>query len=204
MNIKYYFAKAIKFLHIPATIASKIHRTSKIASASHVVNTKIGKYSYIGNNCTIIEAEIGNFCSLADNVIIGGASHPIKWVSTSPVFHHGKNILKENFSTHIFQTTKKTIIKNDVWIGNNSLIKSGIIIQNGAVVGMGSVVTKDIGAYEIWAGNPARLIKKRFSETIIDDLVKISWWEWDDYQLKKYSKYMNNPIILVKHCKIHN
>jgi len=204
MKISYYISKILKKIHIPAIKNSEIHSTSKIASASHVVNTKIDKYSYVGNNCTIIDTEIGSFCSVADNVVIGGASHPIEWVSTSPIFHNGNNILKQNFSTHIFQTTKKTIIENDVWIGNNSLIKSGTVIQNGAIVGMGSVVTKNIGAYEIWAGNPAKLIKKRFSKEIIDNLFKISWWEWDDTQLKKYSKYMNDPINLIKHCKMYN
>jgi len=204
MGISYYFAKAIKILHLPAIKNSTIHNTSKVSSATLLVNIIMNKYSFIGSNCTVINTEIGSFCSIADNVIIGGAAHPIDWVSTSPVFHNGKNILKKNFSNHPFKTTERTSIKNDVWIGSNCLIKSGVTIENGAIIGMGSVLTKNVGAYEIWAGNPAKFIRKRFPEDIINDLIKIAWWEWDDSALKKYSKYINNPINLIKHCKIHN
>ncbi len=131
------------------------------------------KYSYIGNYCTVINSEIGKFCSIADNCIIGGANHPIGWVSTSPVFHQGKNVLRKNFSALEFVTTTRTFIGNDVWIGSNCLIKSGIKISDGAVIGMGSVVTKNVGPYEIWAGNPAKMIKGRFADSIIDDLLAI-------------------------------
>jgi len=192
MNIQYYFAKFIKYLHIPAIKNSTIHNTSKVASASHVVNTIMHKYSYIGNNCTVIDVQIGSYCSIADNVIIGGASHPIDWASSSPVFHYGKNILKKNFSEHIFHTTKKTIIGSDVWVGNNCLIKSGVIIDSGAIIGMGSVVTKDIGPYEIWAGNPAKKIRKRFDDKTIEILLESKWWNSSEDTLKKLATEMNN------------
>lgn len=63
---------------------------------------------------------------------------------------------------------------------------------------MGSIVTKDIGDYEIWAGNPAKLIRKRFSEDIVQGLVKISWWDWDDLTIQKYSQYIRNPEQFIK------
>lgn len=164
---KYYLSKLIKKLHIPAIKESKIDRTSKVCSGSHLVNVAIAKYSYIGNFCTVLNTNIGAFCSIADNVIIGGASHPLDWVSTSPVFYSGKNIMKKNFNSYSFEAFVTTNIGNDVWIGNNCLIKTGITVGDGAVIGMGSVVTKDVGPYEIWGGNPARPIKKRFDENLI-------------------------------------
>lgn len=191
MRIGYFISKALKKIHIPAIKKSNIHSTSKVGSFSHLVRVKMNKYSYIGNNCTVIDVDIGGFCSIADNVIIGGASHPINWVSTSPVFHDGKNIMRKNFANHPYELTKKTILKNDIWIGNNSLIKSGVTINNGAVVGMGSVVTKDIGEYEIWAGNPAKLIRKRFSDEIIKQLSASDWWSWNDDEINKFAKFMN-------------
>lgn len=191
-RLSYYFSKLIKKIHIPAIKNSNIDKTSRICSASHVVDVKMGRYSYIGNNCTVINVNIGNFCSIADNVIIGGASHPITWVSTSPVFHKGKNIMKKNFSTHYFETSKRTTIENDVWIGNNCLIKSGIKIENGAVIGMGSVLTKDVGPYEIWGGNPAKLIRKRFDDKKIEYLLKYQWWDLPEEILKEKSKDINN------------
>jgi acetyltransferase-like isoleucine patch superfamily enzyme len=194
MKLQYYIAKLIKFLHLPAIKNSSIHKTSRVASASHVVNTTMGKYSYIGNSCTVVDVTIGNFCSIADNVIIGGASHPMEWVSTSPVFCDGKNIMNKNFSTHNFQTTVQTNIGNDVWIGNNCLIKSGVTVDNGAVIGMGSVVTKDIGPYEVWGGTPAKIIRKRFDSDIIEKLLNSKWWNWDDKKIMQNSKHMNDII----------
>jgi len=180
---------------------SYIDKTSRVCSGSHLVAVKMGKYSYVGNYCTIINTEIGSFCSIADYCIIGGASHPINWVSTSPVFHEGKNIMKTNFSKHKFVTTRKTTIGNDVWIGSNCLIKSGIVIGDGAIIGMGSVVTKDVGKYEIWAGNPAKFIRKRFSSDIAEQIINTKWWDWDEDKLSSYAIYFNDVSEFIKNNK---
>lgn len=172
-KLKYYFSKFIKKLHLPAIKNTVVHKSSNVCDGAHVVNSEIGKYSYIGNYCTIINTDIKAFCSIADNCIIGGAAHLIKWVSTSPAFHDVKNCMSKNFSNHAFETSQKTNIGNDVWIGNNSLIKSGIKIGDGAVIGMSSVVTKDVPSYEIWAGNPSKLIRKRFDDNTINELLRI-------------------------------
>lgn len=192
MNFMYYLSKLIKKLHFPAIKNTKMDRTSIICSGSHIVNSKMGRYSYLGYFCTIINTEIGAFCSIADNCIIGGASHPIDWVSTSPVFHQGKNIFKKNFSNHPYITGIKTNIGNDVWIGSNCIIKSGITIADGAVIGMGSVLTKDVGAYEIWAGNPAKFIRDRFSNEVIEKLQSSQWWNYNDLALKQASINFND------------
>lgn len=192
MKISYLIAKIIKKSYLPAIKNSNIDKTSKICSASQLRNVDINKYSYVGPACSITDTEIGSFCSIAANSSIGGGSHPINWVSSSPVFTNGKNIMGENFSSHNFNPYKKTIIKNDVWIGTNCLIKSGVIIGNGSVIGMGSVVTKDIGDYEIWAGNPARFIRKRFTNEIIEQLLKSEWWLWSNEELRRKSINFNN------------
>lgn len=192
LNIFYLISKLIKKINIPAIKNSKIDKTSKICSGSHVVDSIIGRYTYAGNFCTIINTTIGNFCSIADNCIIGGSKHPIDWGSTSPVFHTGKNILKKKYSDHAFAVSEHTTIGNDVWIGNNCLIKSGIRIKDGAIIGMGSVVTKDIGEFEIWAGNPAKLLRKRFSDDQIEKIVKSKWWNFEDEKIKKISKNIND------------
>ena len=191
-KIKYVLAKLMKKAQLPAIKNSNIASNSKICSGSNVLNISLDRYSYIGNNCTIIESEIGKFTSIADNCIVGGASHPMDWVSTSPVFHEGKNILKKNFSEHTFNPYKKTIIGNDVWLGNSVLVKAGVTIQDGAVIGMGSIVTKDIGPYEVWAGNPAKLIKKRFDDKTIKILRESLWWEKTDIEIAKESLNFND------------
>jgi acetyltransferase-like isoleucine patch superfamily enzyme len=201
MNIKYILSKIIQKLHVPAIINSNIQKNAKVGSASQCVNVDLGNYSYIGNSCTLINVRVGKFCSIADNCIIGGASHPTDWGSTSPVFYRGKNILGRNFSNHYYDPYKKTIIASDVWIGSSCLIRSGVTIETGAVIGMGSVVTKDIGPYEIWAGNPAKLIKKRFSEDIILELVQSKWWESSDKLISEYAKQINNIESFVEITK---
>lgn len=191
-GLKYYFAKIIRKINFPAVKNSAIDRTAKICSGAHVVNTTVGRYSYVGNFCTVIHTQIGNFCSVADNCIIGGASHPIQWVSTSPVFIKGKNVLKKNLANNDYDCWSETKIGNDVWIGNNVLIKSGISVGNGSVIGMGSVVTHDIGDYEIWAGNPARKIRDRFDKTTVIQLHDSKWWNIPDRELEKFGSEISD------------
>lgn len=76
-----------------------------------------------------------------------------------------------------------TTIGNDVWIGSRAIILGGTNIADGAVIGSGSVVTKDIGPYEIWAGNPAKFIRKRFDDQTIEKLLESKWWDWSDEKL---------------------
>lgn len=189
------------FYHIsPLSIIqeAQIDKTAAISSGTKFYRGSLGKYSYIGNDSFVSDTNIGKFTSISSNCYIGGAGHPIDWVSTSPVFHRWKNIMKKNFSKHDFEPFKKTEIGNDVWIGNGVLIKAGIKISDGAIIGMGSVVTKDVGPYEIWAGNPARIIRKRFDDETIDFLLRYSWWNLDEEKLKNEAKYFNDINALKK------
>lgn len=178
-----------------------VDKTAAICSGVRFYRGKIGKYSYIGNNSFVSDTNIGNFTSISTDCYIGGTSHPTDWVSTSPVFHKWENIMKKNFTRHEFEIFKRTTIGNDVWIGNRVMIKAGVKIGDGAVVGMGAIVTKDIGPYEIWAGNPARLIRKRFDDETIDAFEKMKWWEWDDIKIEKYADKFTAPSELIEAWK---
>lgn len=178
-----------------------VDKTAAICSGVRFYRGKIGKYSYIGNNSFVSDTDIGSFTSISTDCYIGGTSHPTDWVSTSPVFHKWENIMKKNFARHEFEIFKRTTIGNDVWIGNRVMIKAGVKISDGAVVGMGSIVTKDIGPYEIWAGNPARMIRKRFEDETIDALEKMKWWEWDDNKIEKYAEKFTVPSELIEAWK---
>jgi len=178
-----------------------VDKTAAICSGVRFYRGKLGKYSYIGNNSFVSDTDIGSFTSISTDCYIGGTSHPTDWVSTSPVFHKWENIMKKNFARHEFEIFKRTTIGNDVWIGNRVMIKAGVKISDGAVVGMGSIVTKDIGPYEIWAGNPARLIRKRFDDETIDALEKMKWWEWDDNKIEKYAEKFTVPSELIEAWK---
>lgn len=181
-----------KIIGIPAVKKSTLKKGVKIDSFSVVVDAKIGEYSYIGEHSSLICAEIGSYCSISNYCAVGGGSHPTDWVSTSPMFNSSKGILKNKYSNNEYNPHKKTIIHNDVWIGSHCLIKSGVTIGNGAVIGMGSVVTKDIPEYEIWAGNPARFIRKRFDDDIVNQISEIQWWDWEREKIISEANGFNN------------
>ena len=95
MRLQYIISKILKKIRGAAINKSTIHKTSKVESGSLVVNSTIDRYSFCGYDCDILNCEIGCFCSIANNVIIGGAAHPINWVSTSPVFYNRReNMMK--------------------------------------------------------------------------------------------------------------
>lgn len=198
MNVGYYFIRGInKIFKLNAIKNSKIHPKAKLCYKIQMVNSSIGKYSYIGENGSILYTDIGAFCSIAENCTIGGPSHSMEYVSTSPIFTKGRNIFGKNFAEINFDPYRRTIIGNDVWIGSMCMIKAGIQVGNGAVIGMGSVVTRDVPDYEIWAGNPARCIRKRFDDKTIEKLRKIKWWEYNDTELRIFGKEFDDPQSLI-------
>lgn len=191
--VKYVFSKAIKKLHLKAIRKSKVHSTSKIEPGTEFVNSSMGKHSFCGYFCQIINAEIGSFTSIANNVVIGGGMHPIDWVSMSPVFYAGKDSVKAKFSEYEREKHKRTVIGSDVWIGQNAIIKQGISVGHGAVIGMGSVVTKDVPPYAVVGGVPAKFIKSRFSEQTIRKMLESKWWEMSDIDLRIHARFIKSP-----------
>ena len=119
-------------------------------------------------------------------------------VSMSPVFYEGHDSVKAKFSQHNREKVKLTMIGNDVWIGKRAIIKEGLTIGTGSVIGMGSVVTKDVEPYTIVADWPAKIIRKRFDAEIIDNLLKSEWWNFDEKKLKVFAKYFADPNLFFK------
>ncbi|PRD39388.1 UNVERIFIED_CONTAM: cat [Trichonephila clavipes] len=158
-------------------------------------------YSFCGYNCSIVNTKIGKFCSIASGVVIGGIAHPVHFVSTSPVFLSHKDSVRTKFSHHEYLPEIHTNIGHDVWIGEGAFIKAGVKIGNGAVIGMGSVVTKDVPDYAIVAGNPAKIIRYRFEQEIIDALIASEWWSLPAYKLKKLGSYTNDPKVFIEKLK---
>ncbi len=198
MKLYFYWSKILKKVRGCAIKNSMIHPTSKVESGSLIVNSTMGKHSFCGYDCEISNCEIGSFCSIANGVIIGGGAYPINWVGTSPVFYEGRDSVKAKFSTFSRISPLVTHISHDVWIGQNVLIKQGVSIGTGAVIGMGSVVTKDVEPYSIVAGNPAKLIRMRFEESLASRLLASKWWEIEENQLKKLASNIKHPEEFLK------
>lgn len=199
MNLLYLYSKIFKKLRGASLLNSFVDKSSKIESGTSFINSKMGKYSFCGYDCEMLNVNIGNYCSIANNVVIGGAMHPMHWVSMSPVFYAGRDSVKKKFAEYQRDEDKPVNIEHDVWIGQYSMIKQGVSIGTGAVIGMGSIVTKDVPPYEIWAGNPAKFIKKRFDDETIKKLLQSEWWNKPDSEMEKIGKYFNNvPAFLEK------
>jgi acetyltransferase-like isoleucine patch superfamily enzyme len=142
----------------------------------------IGRHSYGKPNVILFAGDsarvsIGSFCSLASAIeVMPGGNHPTDMVTTYPIRRRlaGTEQPGEPWSKG------DVAIGNDVWIGRGVKILGGITIGDGAVVAAYSVVTKDIPPYAIAAGVPARVVRERFSEEIVERLLRIRWWDWDD------------------------
>lgn len=178
----------------------KIDKFKKSYKINHLLKTgklKIGNYTYGINNLSILSnngseemVEIGKFCSIASGVtIITGGNHPIHWKSLYPI--RIKFNLVGKYEDGMPFSKGPIIIGNDVWIGTNVLILSGVKIGNGSVLAAGSVVTKDVPPFSIVAGNPAKVIKFRFDSDQIKLISNLSWWDWDIEKIIRNVDFLN-------------
>lgn len=157
----------------------------------------IQAYSYIARGTIVSDCEIGKFTSIGPNCTLGYGQHPTNWVSTSPVFYSSEKIIETlSADKSYFKAERERIsIGNDVWIGAQVYIKNGVTIGDGAIIAAGAVVVNEVKPYSIVGGVPAKLIKMRFSEDIIDELLSIKWWNKDIEHLKKLRHYFVSDDI---------
>ncbi|WP_317043540.1 DapH/DapD/GlmU-related protein [Flavobacterium pectinovorum] len=162
----------------------------KIYSKYRLFNSIIGSYTYVAENSIISNTIIGKFCSIGPNLICGWGIHPTNALSTHPMFYSTKKQNGTSLSEiDKIEETKNIIIGNDVFIGMNVTILDGVKIGDGAVIGAGAIVSKDIPAYAIAVGNPIRIIKYRFDDAKINQLLKIKWWDFAKEDLPLVEKY---------------
>ena len=151
-----------------------------------LTESSVGRFTYFAGGSRVFYTDIGSFCSIAENVIIGHAEHPLNRISTSPLFYKSNNEFgNKNFVVNEQLEFKRTKIGSDVWIGYNAFIRTGVRIGHGAVIGAGAVVTKDVEPYSIVGGVPAKLIRKRFDEKTINALLSLEWWNWPTSKIEK-------------------
>lgn len=151
--------QAIKGSHINVQSETQIDKFSSV-----------GSYTYVGRFCNITASRVGRYVSIANNVLIGQGGHDLDRISTSSIFYNDPwNTL----------TQRKCIIESDVWIGVDVIVLRGVTIGVGAVVGANSVVTKDVPPYAIVAGSPARILRYRFSNEKIIEVIASAWWKKD-------------------------
>ena len=147
----------------------------------------------MGHNNSVVNAEIGAFCSIASYCALGGSGHFLERVSTSPLFAKGHNAFHKSFASLSNPMSQPVHIGNDVWVGEAVYIKQGIHIGNGVIIGAHSVVTHNIPDYAIVAGIPAKIIRYRFEEKTIQNLLTLKWWNWPEKKLIQYGAFFDNP-----------
>lgn len=173
----------------------------------------VGKYTYGVNNIDIYYwgegtyLDIGNYCSISGHIIIYlGGNHRTDWGTTFPFGHIHQNTFNKFDGTGHPSTKGNVKIGNDVWIGTYATIMSGVTIGDGACIANNSVVTKDVPPYAIVGGNPAKIIKYRFSDNIIEKLLKHKWWNLSELQINDLSPLLCSTDIekLIEKLEIIN
>lgn len=176
---------------------------------SFLTECQLGYGSYIADKSYMAKTEVGKYCSIGAYVKTAVGNHPIRTnVSSCPSFFSSNPanglsvIVDKEVKEYTYSNEAKgycITIENDVWIGTGVVILSGVTIHNGAVIGAGSVVTKDVEPYGIYAGNPARKIGSRFSESEVSKLLMLQWWNKDEaWIIENAYKFKNTSSVLEK------
>lgn len=165
-------------------IGSNVYLGKGVKYVGAINQGYIGDYTYINDALIYDGVKIGKFCSIAHNVCIGPGEHYTNRIATYPV---KIRVLNEPWEG-VFPNTKETVIGNDVWVGNNATILSGVKIGNGAIIAAGAVVTHDVPPYTIVGGIPSRVIRYRFEQSTIEMLQKLEWWNKNYEWLKEHEE----------------
>lgn len=184
-------------------IESEIHGEIVLGERSVIFRSIISGNVSIGSNTTIWGPNIqilsvknpitiGNFCSIARDVSIQEYFHDYKKLTT---YYIGRNIFGHDVKNEVV-SKGPIVIGNDVWIGTGVQIMSGVTIGDGAVIAANSTVTHNVLPYAVMAGVPARILKYRFSQEIIEELLRIKWWDWSIDKIKDNKQLFSENLSL--------
>jgi virginiamycin A acetyltransferase len=186
---------------------SKLAGYNSINRRNYILRSSLGHYTYTGIGAMIRSSDIGKFNSISWNVSIGGGDHSHGFLSTLPEsrFYQlddgGRGDRSENALAKIFQRQARCTVGHDVLISSNVTILRDVSVGHGAVIGAGAVVTKNVEPYSIVAGVPARVIRFRFKENIIEELLRIAWWNWPIEFIRQNSDCIFGSELDISHIR---
>lgn len=163
-------------------------RYTEIGARTKLLEVRMADYSYVVNDSDIAYASIGKFCSIAAMTRINPGNHPMQRASQAhftyraSAYFPGEPDEAEFFA---WRRSHHVGIGNDVWIGHGAIVLPGRSIGDGAVIAAGAIVTKDVAAYAIVGGNPARVIRQRFADEIAARMRALAWWDWPHERLRE-------------------
>jgi hypothetical protein len=166
--------------------AATLGAYTEVGARTKLLDVELGDYSYVVNDSDIAYARIGKFTSIAAMTRINPGNHPMHRASQShfsyraSAYFDGERDEDEFFA---WRRAHRVVIGHDVWMGHGAIVLPGRRIGHGAVIGAGSVVTKDIPAYAVAVGNPARIVRPRFTDTVAARMQALAWWNWPHERL---------------------
>ncbi|OHV79652.1 DapH/DapD/GlmU-related protein [Ensifer sp. LCM 4579] len=177
------------FVHPAASVVnSTVGRYTEIQERSRLEEVEFGDYSYIMQDGSIWCATVGKFVNIAAAVRINATNHPT-WRATLHHFTYRAPMYwddaEPDHDLFAWRRQNRVTIGHDVWIGHGATILPGVTVGNGAVIGAGAVVSRDVAAYTIVGGVPAKLIRARFTAEIGEAMDRIAWWDWEHDRLRR-------------------
>ena len=179
---------AAPFIHPDCQIiGSTFGAYVEIGASSRVANTVFGDYSYCDRTCDIANARIGKFANIASFTRIGASDHPMEKASLHHFLYRSASYWDDAVDDAEWFTRRAgrlAHIGHDTWIGHGAMIKPEVIIGHGAVVASGAIVTKDVAPYTIVGGNTANVIRRRYPESVAEQMMALAWWDWSHEALR--------------------
>jgi acetyltransferase-like isoleucine patch superfamily enzyme/GT2 family glycosyltransferase len=158
----------------------------------------VGHRTYFGGGARFLtwtaeeRIRIGKYCSFAANITIStGGGHSTDMVSTYPFEVQFFGVTQP---TRSFRSTRDTVVGNDVWVGDGAVIGGGVCVGDGAVISAQAVVLEDIPPYAVVVGNPARVVRYRFSQPAVEALLRIAWWDWPEAKVRAELEWFFRPV----------
>jgi hypothetical protein len=167
---------------------SSLGAYTEVGARTILLEVAMGDYSYVVNDSQITYSTIGKFCSIAAMTRINPGNHPMQRATQAHFTYRSSAYFPgEADEAEFFEWRRQhhVHIGHDVWIGHGAIVLPGRNVGTGAVIAAGAIVTNDVPAYTIVGGNPARIIRRRFTENVAERLANLAWWNWDRGQLRK-------------------